>query len=175
MRILYLISVVALSSLLAMSAAFAVPPDSKNFVAPLSGREEVPVRDTNARGNAVLHLNREGTELSYKLIVANIANVFAAHIHCAAEGAAGPVGVTLFLGPTGGGRVDGILAQGVITAPDAGNACGWADLAAVVAALRNGEAYVNVHTSDGLAPDNTGPGDFPGGEIRGQIKEGGPS
>jgi hypothetical protein len=26
-----------------------------------------------------------------------------------------------------------------------------------------------VHTNDNVAPANTGPGDFPGGEIRGQI------
>jgi hypothetical protein len=52
---------------------------------------------------------------------------------------------------------------------------GWADLAAVVAALRTGEAYVNVHTNDGVGLPDTGPGDFPGGEIRGQIEEGGPS
>jgi hypothetical protein len=27
-----------------------------------------------------------------------------------------------------------------------------------------------VHTNDGVAPPNSGPGDFPGGEIRGQIR-----
>lgn len=175
MKTLYLLSVVVLSSLLAVSTAFAIPPDSKNFVSPLSGGEEVPARDTNARGNATLQLNPEGTELSYMLTVANIENVFAAHIHCGAAGVAGPVGVTLFMGPVGGGRVDGVLAQGVITAPDAGNGCGWTDLAMVIAGLRSGDAYVNVHTSDGLAPADSGPGDFPAGEIRGQIKEGGPS
>jgi hypothetical protein len=63
-----------------------------------------------------------------------------------------------------------MLAQGTITAPDAGNACGWTDLAAVLAAINSGNTYVNVHTNDGVAPPNTGPGDFPGGEIRGQIK-----
>src|SRR5205807_7617422 len=26
------------------------------------------------------------------------------------------------------------------------------------------------HTNDGMAPPNTGPGDFPGGEIRGQLR-----
>jgi hypothetical protein len=36
-------------------------------------------------------------------------------------------------------------------------------------AIKAGNAYVNVHTSDGVDPGNTGPGDFPGGEIRGQI------
>jgi hypothetical protein len=161
-----------LASLVITSAALA-KPDSRNFTASLSGSEEVPPRDTNARGNTIFHLTNDG--LSYKLIVANIENVFAAHIHCGAPGINGPVGVTLFMGAPGGGRVDGILAQGTITSPDAGNGCGWLTLADVVAAMRGGGAYVNVHTNDGVAPPNTGPGDFPGGEIRGQIKERGPS
>jgi hypothetical protein len=46
---------------------------------------------------------------------------------------------------------------------------GWTDLAAVEAAIESGNTYVNVHTNDGIAPANTGPGDFPGGEIRGQV------
>jgi hypothetical protein len=56
-----------------------------------------------------------------------------------------------------------------VTAPDAANACGWTDLVDVVAAVESGNAYVNVHTNDGVDPPNTGPGDFPGGEIRGQT------
>src|SRR5688572_8103294 len=63
---------------------------------PLSGDEEVPARDTNARGTAVLHFSDDGTELSYKLIVANIENVIQAHIHIGAPGANGPIGVFLY-------------------------------------------------------------------------------
>jgi hypothetical protein len=140
------------------------------FVAPLSGAEEVPARDTQARGVATFRLSDDGAALEFKLNVANIDNVVAAHIHCGAAGANGPVGVTLFMGTPAGGTVNGTLAEGTITAPDAGNACGWTDLAAVVAALESGNTYVNVHTNDGVAPPNTGPGDFPGGEIRGQVR-----
>jgi hypothetical protein len=68
-----------------------------------------------------------------------------------------------------------VLASGEITAPNPGNACGWVTLDDVVAAMLSGNAYVNVHTNDGVAPTNTGPGDFPGGEIRGQISESGPT
>ena len=143
---------------------------STNFVAPLNGGEEVPPRDTNARGVATFKLSSDGTALDYKVNVANIENVFAAHIHCGAVGVNGPVGVTLFMGTPGGGRIDGTLAEGTITAPDPGNGCGWADLDAVLAAIASGNTYVNVHTNDGVAPTNTGPGDFPGGEIRGQVK-----
>jgi hypothetical protein len=66
--------------------------------------------------------------------------------------------------------VNGTLAEGTIIASDTGNLCGWTDLAAVLAAIASGATYVNVHTNDGVPPPNTGPGDFPGGEIRGQIR-----
>ena len=164
------IVVIVITVLVIASVAYASPAASQNFAVPLSGREEVPPRDTNARGVATFKLSEDGTELSYKLNVANIENVFAAHIHCGAVGVNGPVGVTLFMGTPGGGRVDGTLAEGTITVPDPGNGCGWADLAAVVAALNSGNTYVNVHTNDGVPPPNTGSGDFPGGEIRGQVK-----
>ena len=161
---------IAVTVLVIASVAYASPAASQNFAAPLSGGEEVPPRDTNARGVATFKLSSDGTALDFKVNVANIENVFAAHIHCGAVGVSGPVGVTLFSGAPAGGRIDGTLAEGTITAPDPGNACGWADLAAVVAALNSGNTYVNVHTNDGVAPPNTGPGDFPGGEIRGQVK-----
>ena len=144
--------------------------DQRNFVAPLSGAQEVPPRDTPATGVAKFKLREDGTVLLFKVNVEDIENVVAAHIHCGAVGVNGPVGVTLFVGAPAGGPVDGTLAEGTITAPDPGNGCGWADLAAVLAAMRAGTTYVNVHTNDGVAPTNTGPGDFPGGEIRGQIR-----
>ena len=46
--------------------------------------------------------------------------------------------------------MNGTLAEGTITAPDPGNACGWVDLAAVLAAIGSGDTYVNVHTNDGV-------------------------
>ena len=126
-----------------------------NFAAPMSGDAEVPSVDTQATGVATFKLGEEG--LAFKVNVANIDNVIAAHIHCGAVGVNAPVGVTLFRG--GPETVNGTLAEGVITAPDPGNACGWTDLAAVVAALESGATYVNVHTTA-----------HPGGEIRGQVK-----
>jgi CHRD domain len=168
-----LLTVLAL--LVFTSSVSASPIESKNFVAVLSGAGEVPARDTNARGAAVFNLSDDGTTLRYKLIVANIDNAFASHIHCAPAGVNGPIGVTLFLGTPGSGRLDGVIARGTRTAPDPGNACGWTTLDDALAAMRSGNAYVNVHTNDGVDPTNTGPGDFPGGEIRGQIFEAGPT
>ena len=140
----------------AVLLGFALPASAgDNFAAPMSGDEEVPSVDTRATGVATFKLREEG--LVFKVNVANIDDVLFAHIHCGAVGVNGPIGVTLFTG--GPVTVNGALASGVITAPDPGNACGWADLDAVVAALESGDTYVNVHTSVN-----------PGGEIRGQVK-----
>ena len=170
-------SVAALVAFVGVSAAgWAAPPVSRNFNAHLSGAEEVPSRDTAAQGQVFFKVSKDETSIGYKLIVSNIENVVAGHIHCAAEGINGPVGVTLFSGGVpGSGQVQGVLAQGVITAPDAGNGCGWATVQDVLDAMLSGDTYVNVHTNDGVDPPNSGPGDFPGGEIRGQIGENGPS
>jgi hypothetical protein len=157
MKKVRLIMVITVIALLAVASSAMAQPT--NFRAHLSGGEENPPVDTTATGQAVFQLNSDGTELKYKLIVANIENVFASHIHCGPVGVNGPVGVTLFSGSPGGGRVDGILSQGTITAPNPGNACGWATLGDVVLAMASGDTYVNVHTNPGV----------PSGEIRGQI------
>ena len=159
--------VLVLTAALALIGLAPTAWAGENFVAPLSGAQEVPARDTPATGVAKFKLRDEG--LLFKVNVENIDNVFAAHIHCGAVGVNGPVGVTLFMGTPAGGAFDGTLAEGTIIAPDPGNACGWADVAAVLTAIQSGNTYVNVHTNDGVPPANTGPGDFPGGEIRGQI------
>jgi Cu/Zn superoxide dismutase len=165
-RVTVLVAMLVLALLAVAPAALA----GDNFVATLSGDQEVPARDTQARGVATFKLREDGTALEFKVNVANLDNVFAAHIHCGGVGVNGPVGVTLFMGAPAGGVVNGTLAEGAITAPDPGNGCGWADLAAVLAAMASGATYVNVHTNDGVAPTDTGPGDFPGGEIRGQVR-----
>jgi hypothetical protein len=163
---LVLVAVLALALLASTSPALG----GDNFVATLSGDQEVPARDTQAVGVATFKLRDDGAALRFKLNVANLDNAVAAHVHCGAFGVNGPVGVTLFMAAPAGGRVNGTLAEGTITAPDAGNACGWTDLAAVLAAMGSGATYVNVHTNDGVPPPDTGPGDFPGGEVRGQVR-----
>ena len=50
-----------------------------------------PSVDTLARGVATFQLSDDGTELTYRLVVANIENVVAAHIHLAPAGVNGPV------------------------------------------------------------------------------------
>lgn len=152
-----------------------------NYRTHLRGENEVPppgvVVETNAQGQAIFQLSPDGSELSYKLIVANIENVFQAHIHIGVPGVNGPIAVWLYpsttpgAGPLGQGRIQGPIAEGTITSANLVNtgATGITTLAQLMAAIENGRAYVNVHTNDGIAPANTGAGDYPGGEIRGPI------
>ena len=153
------------------SAASAVAGENRNFGAHLTGDNEVPARETLAQGQAIFHLSKDGNSLEYRLIVANIDNVVASHIHVGAAGVNGPV-VAFLAGPfpAGGGRTDGVLAEGTITAANLTGPLAGHPLSHLIDAMRAGNTYVNVHTNDGVAPTNTGPGDFPGGEIRGQIK-----
>jgi hypothetical protein len=137
----------------------------------LRGSEEVPPRETRATGQAIFRLSNDGSSIEYRLVVANIENVTMAHIHQAPAGENGPVVVTLF-GPVAanGGRRSGVLATGTITAASLSGPLAGQSLSALVDAMRAGNTYVNVHTSDGAEPPDTGPGDFPGGELRGQIR-----
>jgi hypothetical protein len=165
-----LVALAAAAATLTVAIASVTAASPTNFVTPLSGDEEVPTRSTLARGAAVFQLSPDGSELSYRLIASNIENVIASHIHIGPLGENGPVVAFLF-GPVapGGGRTDGVLATGTITASNLTGPLAGQPMSALVDALESGNAYVNVHTNDGVDPTNTGPGDFPGGEIRGQI------
>lgn len=70
--------------------------------------------------------------------------------------------------------MQGVLAEGTITSANLVGPLAGMDFSVLVAAIRAGGVYANVHTNDGVAPANTGPGDFPGGEIRGQLRAAGP-
>ena len=96
--------------------AVAEPPSARHFVAHLEGGQEVPVRERNATGQTIFTLSQDETQIQHRLIVANIDNVTASHIHLGAAGVNGPV-VAFLAGPflPGGGRVQGVLAEGTIT------------------------------------------------------------
>ncbi len=170
-RIPMIVLLAAVVTLAASLDASATPPPGKRFVTHLTGAQEVPARETIAVGQAIFRLSRDGSSISYKLIVDDIENVVASHIHVGAFGTNGPV-VAFLAGPfaSGGGPVEGIIGQGVITSANLVGPLAGQSLSVLVTAMRTGGTYVNVHTNDGIDPTNTGPGDFPGGEIRGQIR-----
>jgi hypothetical protein len=153
----------------------------------LSGAEEVftpatpdalTPADSRAEGQAIFRVSADGNSVDFRLIASNIDNVIMAHIHCGRPGANGPIrmwlspviGPTGAPGPNGSGRHDGVLASGTFS--PTGVVCPASAVGQdmpLLDAMRAGLTYVNAHTNDGVAPVNTGPGDFPGGEIRGQL------
>lgn len=156
------IAVAAVAALFATQGANpALSSANRNFRAHLTGDQEVqtPPVETQAQGQALFQLSKDGKTLHYKLIVANIANVTQAHIHLAPAGANGPVVAFLFHGPTTNGRFDGVLAQGAITSANLVGPLTGQPLSALINAVSAGNTYVNVHTTA-----------YPAGEIRGQIR-----
>lgn len=130
-----------------------------DYKAHLSGAQEVPPNDSKARGTALFTLSADGTQLNFKLIVANIVNVTASHIHLGAAGVNGPVVALLYQAGAPDGRADGVLAQGTITAANLTGPLAGQPLSALITAIEADDTYVNVHTIS-----------IPGGEIRGQIR-----
>lgn len=166
-----------------------------NYSVHLSGDEEpspVPPapspQDSLAQGQAIIKIAEDENSLDFKLIASNIENVVQAHIHCGPRGMNGGIFIWLYpsvtsttalTGPTG--RHNGVLAEGTVAANAARSVrtvaqsavCpgGVSDFNSALRQIRAGNAYVNIHTNDGVAPTNTGPGDFPGGEVRGQLED----
>jgi hypothetical protein len=152
-----LFSVLAL--MVATTAALAA---TRNFRTHASGRYEVPANDSKAQGQAIFQLNKDRTELHYKLIVANIQNVTQAHIHLAPAGQNGPVVAWLYPSAPPAqlipGRTQGILGEGIITEANLVGPLAGQPLSDLIEAIETGNAYVNIHTSQ-----------FPPGEIRGNL------
>jgi hypothetical protein len=167
MRRRSVLAVATLVAALGLAAAGGAVGTPAAHVAPLSGAEEVPLNDSKARGIGVVKLSSDGKSLSYKLNVANIQNVTQAHIHMAPVGVNGPIVAWLYPAAPPAmlipGRSDGKLASGTITAANLVGPLAGQPLQALVDAIRSGNAYVNVHTSQ-----------FPPGEIRGQLSQGPP-
>jgi len=110
-----------------------------------------------------------GRLLLYKLDVTGLSNASAAHIHGpAAVGVNAGVRMNLCGGGTAPACATGAPLTGVLVNSFASDVSGIT-FDSLVVLLRNGNAYINVHTNDGVAPTNTGPGDLASGEIRGQV------
>ena len=153
------------SALAASGGAWAQGPAM--FSTQLSGAEEVPARSTPATGTFTF--TTDGTRLSYDLTVSNIRNVVAAHIHLGRPVENGPIVLTLATRTPTTGVFSGVLASQANISPPLEGPLAGQPLSLLLAHMAAGNTYVNVHTNDAVDPPNTGPGDFPGGEIRGPL------
>jgi len=155
--------------------------DGRRLSARLIGYEEVPAVSTPARGSFTAKVSKEDDMIDYTLTFGGLTGtVQQSHIHIAQPGVNGSIVIWLCqtattpapatvaaltpFCPAPGGEVSGtITAANVITAGTASQQIVAGELAEVLAAIRAGVAYVNVHAT----PLN------PGGEIRGQIRTSG--
>ncbi len=162
------IALALLASVLTL-APLAAHAANSMFNAHLSGSEVSPARVTNAVGEAKFILNKDATELSFRVNVSNIENVVAAEVRLGPAGSDGPVVATLY-GPVaaGGGKKTGSLAVGTITATTLSGPLAGQPLSSLIDAMRSQNIFVIIRTDSG-APDQK-PGNFPNGEIRGQVK-----
>ena len=169
----------SLSAAVAVSAARDASTP-QNFQTHLDGDAENPARPTLAQGNAKFQLSKDGQSIEYRIIASNIENAFMAHIHLGAPTANG--GIVVWLRPTSPNPVpapetqarhDGVFAEGTFTSANFVGALANQPMSALLAQIRAGNAYVNVHTRDlSLPATQLQPGNYPGGEVRGQIDHG---
>lgn len=130
-------------------------PGIENFTSEMNAANEEPPNSSTATGTAAISL--VGPTLLYRIDVTGITDVTAAHIHGPA-GAGVNAGVRVNLCNAGSspacasGTVNGVLVTGSATSVSG------ISFDSLLVLLRNGNAYVNVHTSAN-----------PGGEIRGQV------
>jgi hypothetical protein len=130
------------------------PVLTEHFVASLTGANERPTPVTStATATAEFDVYQGIPGIFYKLTVSGVDSMTAAHIHGPADTsqAAGVI-VDLYTGTTTGPGVTGVIAQGTLPVPKG------ITVDSVLALMRSGQAYVNVHTRA-----------HPGGEIRGQV------
>jgi len=171
-----LIATVALAALiggpLADARADHGKRSKKSFKASLSGYNEVPSVSTPAAGGFRARLDRDGQSLRYELSHRDLSpGVRFSHIHLGQSRTNGGIIVFLCqtpgfpdptaLAPTcteGEGHLTGEISAANVIGP-AGQGIAPGEFDELVSALRNGAAYVNLHTDT-----------FPPGELRGQVR-----
>jgi hypothetical protein len=168
MRLRLLVLAFAIAALtLALVASAALGDDKSRASARLTGYEETP-QSLSSTGSGAFHatIDDRNREIHYSLTIGGLqTNVLFAHVHFGQRATSG--GVSAFLCGGGSkpapcpanGTVEGTITPADVIGPTGqGIAPGeWDEL---VAAMRAGFTYANVHTSA-----------FPGGEIRGQIND----
>jgi len=151
--------------------AIVIPQKIKQFREFLTGAQEVPVISTTGKGEFRATINTGDTSVSYQLWYTGLeGNVTQAHIHLGQEDVNGGISVWLCSNlaspptpagvqpcPSPGGTIFGTFTAGNVVGP-AGQGIAAGELAELIKAMREGNTYVNVHSSL-----------FPGGEIRQQI------
>ena len=157
-----LAAMIAASSILVTSTntSSAFAQGEQKFTTKLTGKEEVPPKDTKASGTSEFNLSSDGNKMTYVVNVKDIDKVTQAHIHSGKTGENGPVVVWLFNATTPTGPMSGMLSQGSFTSSELVGPLKGKQMSDLVKLINDGQAYVNVHTEAN-----------PMGEIRGQLSK----
>lgn len=141
------------AGLLLMAVPAAVLAADEVFTADLSGDAQVPPITVDATGDATVTIADDESSISWDVSYTGLTGDAAAgHIHYGAADAAGPVMIPF-------ASVSNTGSTGSFASGDYAGGDGLpADWAGVLTAIRDGEAYVNIHTAANAA-----------GEIRGQL------
>lgn len=172
-------TLVALMALVLSAAPVARGDDTEDFEGKMDGFQQVPSVSTTGRGRFEADVARDGKSMKYTLRYSRLEGTpFAAHLHFAQRHVNGRVVLDLCggskpacpaLDARGRARIDGTLtAKDIVLVPTTTpptqsqgiDAQTDAEFAEIVRAMRAGAIYANLHTSK-----------FPGGEIRGQVRE----
>lgn len=163
------------SSVLAIAllgVASSVRADEDDLNARLKGYQEVPAVSSGASGRFKAHVDKASSTIHYEIAYSGLeGEVRQAHVHIGQRGVSG--GISLWLCQTAtnpaptvttptcpqSGAVQGSVSAADVVGP-LGQGIAPLEFTEVLAAIRAGVAYVNVHSSK-----------FPGGEIRGQLSD----
>lgn len=117
--------------------------------------------DGRVMAEAELQLSEDGSALQYKLVVHNVEDITMAHLHL---GKAGEIGTPVaWLYPAGPpprlipGLFEGVLAQGTITRDDLMGSMRGKPVSSLIAEIRAGNVYVNIHTRTHARGEICGP------------------
>ena len=132
----------------------------EKYVAELRSSNEVPANSSTAVGQVVLLVSRDSSYAEYSVEQSGLSGgIRGGHFHRAAAGANGPVILSFFFNTDG--TANNAPTPGT-TDLESNKAIGRtitkAQLDIILADLRAGNLYANIHTPN-----------FPGGEIRGQL------
>ena len=155
--VLIIITIIAFATVCMAEYGYVKGP--AELSATMSGENIMPPVKTNAAGKATLTLNQDRTLLFYTVMVSDIEDVTAVHIHIGKKGESGPPIALIAVSTKKRGKISGILAEGSIGAGDLMTSFKGKDIQALYQQLTDGENYINIHTLK-----------YPDGEIRGQIK-----
>jgi CHRD domain len=156
-----------MTTVVAVFAVAGMANAGEVFLAVLTGAEEVPPVQEETRGLARIVFSEDDTAVDFQLQVRAGEGITQAHIHCAPKGTNGPIAVFLAGLNAQGYNVDAIfpwVSGATLTdasvIPVANPACPIAinNLRDLAKAVRDGNAYVNVHSVA-----------HPSGVIRGQL------